>query len=265
MLKLIIFIVLILAHSRNCCGKFVNPTSKSIPKYDKVAAAIVEHRAIPNLPYVMSNFLENLSKEIIIYFFCSIKSAAIVKSNLLEGASAHSLKRVRFIQDFFGELNATVMSKVVYNRLLLDHTFWLLFSRDKKDSVVLFESDSFLCSNPTFELEKFLNYGYIGAPWMRRPCKSCKLTRLRHARNRIALPVPVGNSGLSVMNTKVMLTLTSKNVSRKTKNLQDITILRGGCDVYISTVLQSEYMKNKALFRFRPRIYPDFMKNYENP
>jgi len=211
------------------------------PKSDSmnVAASIVEHRPLANLPHVILNFLELLPKVVSIYFFCSLESAIFVQSTLKSKLGHEDLRRVLYIEGFFGDLVAVSrMSKLTYNRLLLDHAFWSVFEQDAKDSVLIFEHDTFLCIHPSKKFEEYLKYGYIGAPWVHRRCKTCKITRLRHAQNRVMLPIPVGNSGLSIMNTKVMLNMTSSEIKKKTERLLALTVLRGGCDVYISAMLQ---------------------------
>ena len=206
-----------------------------------VAASIVEHRPLANLPYVILNFLELLPSVVSIYFFCSKESAILVQSTLQSKLGKQELERVLYIEGYFGGLaEIQRMTKLTYNRLLLDNTFWSVFERDAKESVLIFEHDSFLCSNPSKKFEEYLKYGYIGAPWVHRKCKTCKITRIRHAQNKHALPTPVGNSGLSIMNTKIMLNMTSFEIKKRTERLMASTVLRGGCDVYISTVLQDK-------------------------
>jgi len=232
---------------------FCNLQSLDSSPLTSVAAAIIEHRPLYNLPHVLLNFLEVLPDAIMVYFFCSSESATLVQSTLRDKMAISKPGRIIYIEGYFGELRSvSKMTKIVYNRLLLDHAFWEIFERAKKDSVIIFESDTFLCKNPSTRLEVFMKYGYIGAPWVRRECKTCKIRRLRHARNKLTLPVPVGNSGLSMMKTKIMLNMTSSVLKEKTKRLQMTTILRGGCDVYISTVLQDKMFS----YLFNARVAP---------
>ena len=218
----------------------------SAPNYTEIAATIVEHRPLQNLPHVFENFLTQLPEEVLVYFFCSPESSYLINSELK--STKLNKERVVFVENYFGGLGpVTKMSKSVYNRLLLDHTFWSYFQQKQKSAVLVFESDAFLCENPSRTLRDFLHFGYIGAPWVTRSCKTCKMKRLNHARNKDSLPIPVGNSGLSIMNTEIMLKVTSLYVKKRTRRLAVTTLLKGGCDVYISTILQDS--KFKFLFR----------------
>ena len=124
---------------------WIDPKSDSM----NVAASIVEHRPLANLPHVILNFLELLPKVVSIYFFCSLESAIFVQSTLKSKLGHEDLRRVLYIEGFFGDLVAVSrMSKLTYNRLLLDHAFWSVFEQDAKDSVLIFEHDTFLCNHP---------------------------------------------------------------------------------------------------------------------
>lgn len=182
--------------------------------FTNVAAAIVEHRPLRNLPAVFENFLNVLPEEVQITFFCSSESSSLVKSKLRTKTNI-KMERVIFIENYFGGLASVSMSKRTYNRLILDHTLWSLFFTMQKKVILLFEYDTFLCTNPTKSLNNFIRFGYIGAPWLTRSCKTCKSKRILHAKNKDFLPIPVGNSGLSIMNTGLMLKVTSSFIKKK--------------------------------------------------
>lgn len=207
--------------------------------YSNVVAAIVEHRPLKNLPTVFENFLTVLPGDVQIYFFCSPDSSNKIHFKL--GEAPFEKERIIFIENYFGRLESvSVMSKKIYNRLILDHGLWNLFHNAQKAVVLLFEHDSFLCENPSNSLQSFIQFGYIGAPWLSRSCKTCKTKRIKHAKSRKFLPIPVGNSGLSIMSTELMLKVTSTFVRKRTQRLAAATLLRGGCDVYLSAVLQDK-------------------------
>ena len=142
--------------------------------YSNVVAAIVEHRPLKNLPTVFENFLTVLPGDVQIYFFCSPDSSNKVHSKL--GEAPFEKERIIFIENYFGGLEPiSVMSKKIYNRLILDHGLWNLFYNAQKAVVLLFEHDSFLCENQVipskalFSLDTLVHLGCQEAVKLARP------------------------------------------------------------------------------------------------
>jgi Protein of unknown function (DUF5672) len=75
-----------------------------------------------------------------------------------------------------------------YSRLLMSPDFWRFVNADQ---ALVFQTDSVLCSLSPWRIDDFLQYDYIGAPWM--------------------VPMhglDVGNGGLSLRNVSLMLDIT---------------------------------------------------------
>lgn len=100
-----------------------------------------------------------------------------------------------------------------YNKFLKKSQFWTMF---KKEFVLLFEKDTVLCDNPTYPLNYFFQFNYIGAPWNRE-----------RGAGRYWCPklnCCVGNSGLSLWNRTTMHRLTSQHAYMKNNMLVDYWI-----------------------------------------
>jgi len=85
-----------------------------------------------------------------------------------------------------------------YNHLLSEHWLWQRICQ-WTDRVLLLETDSILCANPTYNISDFLVYDYVGAPWPGGPC----------GYSNFGEAVSVGNSGLSLWRVSTMLQVTA--------------------------------------------------------
>ncbi|KAG5189755.1 hypothetical protein JKP88DRAFT_301233 [Tribonema minus] len=80
----------------------------------------------------------------------------------------------------------------LYNRLLTSEKFW---SRVMSEKVLLFQTDTRLCSNSKRSIRDFEKYDYVGAPW-----------RPEHALGMRGRPqLRVGNGGLSYRKRAAMI------------------------------------------------------------
>lgn len=108
-----------------------------------------------------------------------------------------------------------------YSRLLTSPRFWQFVNADH---VLIFQTDSVLCSLSPWRVDDFLEYDYVGAPW------------------QVSYDgITVGNGGLSLRNAKTMLAITRQYpytgdehedlyFSRALKNMQD-----GGRHIHLPT------------------------------
>ena len=103
--------------------------------------------------------------------------------------------------------------KIWYNNFLKQSTLWKMFD---KEFILLFEKDSILCEKPSYPLNYFFQFDYIGAPWHPRKgagrfwCNS--------------LDCCVGNSGLSLWNRTLMYELTTQHVFNVNGRLIDFWV-----------------------------------------
>jgi hypothetical protein len=89
------------------------------------------------------------------------------------------------------------LSKRVYNQLLSSEDFWANLGSASR--VQLIEIDSGFCSSPTRQLIDYTQYDYCGAPWL----YSCRSNATDPTRC-------VGNSGFSIWNLAMMVSLTRR-------------------------------------------------------
>jgi hypothetical protein len=122
--------------------------------YNKVAV-IVEPRQHPYLVKVVKNFIDNLPDEWYIKIF-------------------HGLNAKQFILD--SELKPYIESgKILLQRLSVDnlnaYTYSDLFKTTKfwedclGENILIFQTDSILCSKSKFKIDDFLDFHYIGSAW----------------------------------------------------------------------------------------------------
>jgi len=79
-----------------------------------------------------------------------------------------------------------------------DKLFWNLF---KEDWIFLFQSDSSMCSHPTFYLKDFFRFDYVGAPWRQYPPHDNEGNGAGYLSSRVY----VGNGGFSLRNRTWMI------------------------------------------------------------
>lgn len=104
-----------------------------------------------------------------------------------------------------------------YNEMLVSTSFWE--HRVTADHVLLTQTDAWLCSNPKLDINEYLIYDYVGAPW--------------HENQLGGISNLVGNCGLCLCNRKAMLNLCRKipfKTFRKKYNTEAI-------DLYFSTYI----------------------------
>ena len=166
-------------------------------------AVIVEPRRLARLPHVIWNFRTQLPSSWTVHFWHSHDNSDYVRA-MLPLAMA--------IKD--GTLRLTPMPSPThgsngrkwYNSFVKTRDFWQAFSAPV---LMLFEADSVLCPNPTIPLASFVGtYAYVGAPW--------SLTGFSAGRHWCGetgkLPCCVGNSGLSLWDRKLIVSLLKANL-----------------------------------------------------
>jgi len=97
-----------------------------------------------------------------------------------------------------------------YSKLLSSTRFW---SALQAQHVLIFQTDSVLCSMSPWTIDDFLRYDYIGAPWINR-----------------WYGMDIGNGGLSLRKTKTMIRITKGFKFNETEN-EDIYFARGIYDL----------------------------------
>ena len=155
--------------------------------WSRFRAVTVVHAPCSTLTFTLTNFAGNLGPDWQLLVVYTQRAEAAVLGN----KAVRSLSRT-------GGLDAVPLSDLevpdlhelghvsAYSRLLAHPKFWQAMHADK---VLIFQTDSVLCSASPFSVDDFLAYDYIGAPWI----------QANHA---------VGNGGLSLRSVRKMLHIT---------------------------------------------------------
>ncbi len=149
----------------------LSPASR--PVSDKVWGVIVESRKHPSLEYIVNHFSRRL--DVVIQLFHSTVNESFIKNTSISAL----IEQGRVV---LTSLRFETLSPVQYNALLLSKVFWnAVIGRQK---ILVFQTDSILCSKSEHALEDFLDFDYIGSRWPReRP---------------INMVIDGGNGGLSL-------------------------------------------------------------------
>ena len=116
-------------------------------------AVIVEPRSHPALPFVLQNMVTNLSDDWKILIFHGKDNKEYVQQ-IVEKMENSS----RFLTPI--QLEIDNLSLEQYNAVLMNHAFYRCIPTE---TILIFQSDTMILE-PS-QLEQFLSYDYVGAPW----------------------------------------------------------------------------------------------------
>lgn len=161
----------------NYLNQFKDVPILHIPIESIKVAVIVEPRILSQLPLVIRNFMYLL------------KGWACVVIHGTENGDfiRTELSDVPNIQYF--QLHVQNLTVTQYNDLLCDDAFWAFLHSRGYRHALSFEWDTLLLNG---NIDQFLGYDYIGAPWKNPQLKT----------------LTVGNSGLCIRNIETMLHIT---------------------------------------------------------
>ena len=145
-------------------------------------AVIVEPREHKYLIPVVLNFIENLPNGTPIQIFHGTKNISFIKKGLNEHIESGKIRMTNL-----GKENLSIKD---YNNLLTSKNFW---NQINGENILIFQTDTCLCSKNKHKIYDILKYDYVGAPW-----KSKKMPKLG------------GNGGLSFRKKSKMLQECSK-------------------------------------------------------
>lgn len=143
----------------------------------KLVAVIVECRPLPYLITVIKTVMYYLGEEWSLQIFHGLEHEDELKGEMKKWGSIH-----------FENMGVNNISKIEYNNLLKSPEFW---KKVKGEKVLIFQSDAILLRKG---IEEFLDYDYIGAPWLKPKENSY-----------------VGNGGLSLRTKDVMLKIAEEH------------------------------------------------------
>ncbi len=134
----------------------LTPPNVKLLSNDPVWAVIVETREHPLLEFVVCQFARDL--EIGIQIFHGPKNRDFITSSEIGGLVARK-------QVHLTDLRIREFTRRTYNELLLHRSFWGSILGRRK--ILIFQTDSVLCSNSTYCLDNFTHFDYIGSNWPR--------------------------------------------------------------------------------------------------
>ena len=148
-------------------------------------AVTVMHRPCSTLSFTLANFAGVLGTEWPLLVLHDANISAHVEGNKM----VRELKRQKRLQS--SSLAAAGFRDILtddaqaYSRVLVSVHFWAIL---RAQHVLVFQLDSILCSMSPWKVHDFLEYDYIGAPWIDR-----------------FYGMDIGNGGLSLRKVKTMV------------------------------------------------------------
>ena len=177
--------------------------TNSVP-WSRFRAVTVVHEPCSTLSYTLTNFAGNLGPDwpILVIYTPRGKDAVLndkVVRYLGRYGGLHTLPLSALAIPGLKEL--TNVSK--YSLLLARPEFWEALHAEK---VLIFQTDSVLCSRSAFTIDDFLAYDYVGAPW-------------------VHVDRAVGNGGLSLRSVDKMLHIARH--SQRDPHPEDVFFVEG--------------------------------------
>ena len=169
-------------------------------------AVTVLHKPCSTLGYTLTNFASNLGPEWpILLLHNEGVSPHLERNKIVRLQERHGILHTASLErNGFSALSSANSSS--YSKLLTSTRFW---SALRAQHVLIFETDSVLCSMSPWSIDDFLLYDYIGAPWIDR-----------------WFGMDIGNGGLSLRKAKTMIKITKTFKFNETEN-EDIYFARG--------------------------------------
>jgi hypothetical protein len=151
---------------RNC---FIVP---EIELYSKYEAVFIEFREFSHIEFIIRNAIMQLGPNWSYTIVCGNDNY-----NFMITICNNICKNIKIIKTTF---NAVTITE--YSDFLKTTDFWNLLIGEK---ILIYQEDSFIFNN---NISEFMEYDYIGAPWIER-----------------VLPIRVGNGGLSLRTRQIMI------------------------------------------------------------
>ena len=206
---------------RNC---FIAPKIELFSNYE---AVFIEFRKFDHIEFILRNAILQLGSKWSFTVVCGNENY-----NFMITMCYNICKNIKIIKTTF---NSVTIEK--YSDFLKTTEFWNLLVGKK---ILIYQEDSFIFNN---NIDEFIEYDYIGAPWTDR-----------------ILPICVGNGGLSLRTKQVMIdiieeiskdkTLTNEIISEDvffSKHMQRLNIGKIA-EEEIATRFSSELIYNKNSF-----------------
>ncbi|KAI7842484.1 hypothetical protein COHA_003838 [Chlorella ohadii] len=170
----------------------VNSRNFTLPPSSRKAALIIEPRQHYAFEYSVKNAMYHLGPEWALYVVHGRSNAAFVR---------HALEGISGVK--YHELDTVEVDIPALNELLKSPDFWGSLAADGVDHVLFFQTDSLLLHG---NIQPFMQYDYVGAPWHRENERWKKRGGLKGS-----MPHGVGNGGLSLRSVPAMLELSRRH------------------------------------------------------
>ena len=149
-----IIIVFVLIYTKHKLKSVNSNKLESFHSNKLHTAVIVEPRLHKYLVPVIKNVINHLPHETIIQIFHG--------TNNLKFINQHLTNYIRSGKIILTNLKVSNLNIKSYNKLLTSRTFW---NSIPGENILIFQTDSCFCSNSKFNIDKYLEYDYVGAPW----------------------------------------------------------------------------------------------------
>jgi hypothetical protein len=168
----------------------LNPVELFTQNQEKYTAVIIEPRKHKALEYVLNNFLENLNDD---------WNVLILHGNLNEEFVDNIINNLSKYKSRITKHNLKVDNLNIsqYNKILTSLDFYNLIPTE---TLLVFQTDTIICSKYKDNINKFLKYDYVGAPW-------------RDANGE------VGNGGLALRKKSKSMVYAQRLLSKSCRNI----------------------------------------------
>ena len=167
--------------------KFKNINNKKLD-----VAVIVEPRKDIILIKVLKNYLKLLPQNTKIHIFHGIDNEKFILDNFNQ-----EIFKNKIIMTNMKVKNLTIHE---YNLLLTSTDF---YNKINGENILIFQMDTCLCSKSLYKIEDFLDYDYVGSPWINQD--SFKYRNLEDKVIHEKLENKIGNGGLSFRKKSKMI------------------------------------------------------------
>jgi hypothetical protein len=156
-------------------------------------ALIIEPRRHPALQFVLNNFLENLDERWDFLVFHGTENEQWL-TDMIETNFIKDKARIRFVN-----LNINNLSLEEYNKFCSSEEF---IKQIPTEIFLIFQTDTMICSSEKNIIYEFMNYDYVGAPWLK--CED-DLPSIYSDKYKVGFNGKVGNGGISLRRKTKML------------------------------------------------------------
>ena len=179
------FTIIILLIFIYILNQYLSKESFYLFKKNKLdVAVIVEPRKDKLLIEVVKNYLQLLPQYTQIHIFHGIDNEKYILNNFSEQIFKNKIIMTNLMVKNLNinEYNTILTSKNFYNKI-------------NGENILIFQIDTCLCSKTKYNIEDFLKYDYVGAPWT---SNKVQYIDNKQKLNKINLVNKIGNGGLSL-------------------------------------------------------------------